>query len=182
MVVAGLAACEANNPEPANTENNAPASTGFTFASRLNSASIVVADMDRSIAFYEDILGYKLLGRRIVEEEKSLQVLGASGEAKVEYAALVPEGWKRENPNASGIGLVYIPDAQGAHYDSNAERRSRVGELILAHRVSHIEDIHAKVVARNIPIVAPLSKSGSGRSTSMSILDPDGVRIEMYEY
>jgi len=109
-------------------------------------------------------------------------VLGASEESIVEYAALAPEGWTRDNPNASGIGLIQISDVDGTLFYKDPERRSKIGEFILAHRVSDITAIHDRVVEQGIPIVAPLSVSGSGKSTSMSILDPDGFRIEMYEY
>ena len=46
----------------------------------------------------------------------------------------------------------------------------------------NIDEIDRRMKKAGIPIVAPLGLSGSGRSRSMAVLDPNGIRVEMYEY
>ena len=148
----------------------------------LRSASFVTRDLDASVAFYTTYLGYKELGRSEITAAKSRQVVGATGTDTVRYVSLAPAMWSRENSLYAGISFIEIPTGEASPFDQNGARPSRAGELVLAHRVSNIDEIARRMRDADIPIVAPLGLSGSGRSRSMAVLDPNGIRVEMYEY
>lgn len=150
----------------------------------LRSASFVTNDIDASVAFYSTLLGYHVLGESTITAEKSRQVVGATGDRKVtRYVSMAPKGWTIENQDLrAGVSFIQIDGAAPSPFDQDGARASRAGELVLAHRVTNIEEIARRVGALGAPIVAPLGKSGSGKSMSMAVLDPNGVRVEMYEY
>ena len=148
----------------------------------LRSSSFVTRDLDASVAFYTTYLGYKELGRSEVTADKSRQVVGATRPGTVRYVSLAPAAWSREDSSYAGISFMEITDAEGSPFDQDGSRPSRAGELVLAHRVSNIDEIARRMAAAGVPIVAPLGLSGSGRSRSMAVLDPNGTRVEMYEY
>jgi len=148
----------------------------------LRSTSFVTNDLEASARFFKDYLGYKELGRSKVTADKSRQIVGARGSETVSYISLVPAGWSKENPENAGISFVGIPSASGSAYENNGRRASRSGELILAHRVTNIDAIERRMRKDNVIFIAPLGLSGSGKSRSMAVLDPNGNRIEMYEY
>ncbi len=149
---------------------------------QLRSASFITRDLDASVSFYTTFLGYKELGRSEIAAEKSRQVVGATVAGTVRYVSLAPAIWSREDSAYAGISFVEIPGAMASPFDQNGARPSRAGELVLAHRVSNIDEIARLIKKAGIPIVALLGLSGSGRSRSMAVLDPNGIRVEMYEY
>lgn len=148
----------------------------------LRSASFVTQHLDASVAFYTGYLGYKVLGRSEISAEKSRQVVGAKGDETVRYVSLAPSMWTREDNKYAGISFIEIATAEPSPFDQDGERASRAGELVLAHRVTNIDEIARRMAADGVPVVAPLGLSGSGKSRSMAVLDPNGIRVEMYEY
>ena len=149
---------------------------------QLRSASFVTHDLDASVEFYTTFLGYKELGRSEITADKSRQVVGATGDATVRYVSLAPAEWSRENSTYAGISFIEIPGSEASPFDQDGTRASRAGELVLAHRVNNIDEIDRRMKTAGVPVVAPLGLSGSGRSRSMAVLDPNGIRVEMYEY
>lgn len=148
----------------------------------LRSASFVSRDLDKTVDFYTGLLGYKILGEAEITADKSRQVVGAKGDEKVRYVSLAPAIWTKEDNKYAGISFIEIKSAEASPFDQNAARPSREAELILAHRATNIDEIARRVAAAGIPVVAPLGLSGSGKSRSMAILDPNGIRVELYEY
>ena len=150
----------------------------------LRSASFVTNDIDACIAFYSDLLGYHVIGDSTITAEKSRMVVGAHGDRKVlRYVSMAPTGWTIENQDLrAGVSFIEIEGAAATPFDQDASRPSRAAELILSHRVKNIDEIARRAEAMGIPFITPLGKSGSGKSTSMAVLDPNGVRVEMYEY
>lgn len=149
---------------------------------QLRSSSFVTLDLDASVAFYTTYLGYKELGRSEITADKSRQVVGAIRPGTVRYVSLAPAAWTRENNAYAGISFIEISDADASPFNQDGARASRAGELVLAHRVSNIDEIARRMANAGVPVVAPLGLSGSGRSRSMAVLDPNGIRVEMYEY
>ena len=180
---AALAACAhaKQAPEAETSEAKTTAEeTGPT--AELRSASFITSDLDASVKFYTEYLGYYVLGTSEIEAEKSRAVVGAKGDARVRYASLAPAMWSKENSAYAGVSFIEIEGAEGSPFDQNGTRASRAGELVLAHRVTNIDEIARRMIADGVPVVAPLGLSGSGKSHSMAVLDPNGVRVEMYEY
>ena len=153
---------------------------------QLRSASFVTRDLDASVEFYTRFLGYRELGRSEITADKSRQVVGAKGNETVRYVSLAPAMWTREDNQYAGVSFIEVRSAARSPFDQDGERASRAGELVLAHRVTNIDEIAERMAAAGVPIVvtmvAPLGPSGSGKSRSMAVLDPNGIRVEMYEY
>lgn len=149
---------------------------------KLRSASFVTQDLETSAAFYKDYLGYRELGRSEITAEKSRQVVGAMGEGTIRYISLAPADWSKETPEYAGISFVEMTDADTSPFSQDGARPARAGELILAHRVTNIDEIERRMREDGVIFVAPLGLSGSGKSRSMAVLDPNGTRVEMYEY
>ena len=161
---------------------NAAAAEDVQPTAQLRSASIVTLDLDASVHFYTEFLGYQVLGRSEITAEKSRRVVGAKGDETVRYVSLAPSMWTREDNKYAGISFVEIRAAAASPFRQDSARASRGAEMILAHRVTGIDEIAARMRAADVPIVAPLGLSGSGKSRSMAVLDPNGIRVEMYEY
>lgn len=148
----------------------------------LRSASFVTRDLDATVEFYTGYLGYKELGRSEITAGKSRKVVGATGDDTVRYVSLAPAAWSEEKSDYAGLSFIEIPSADPSPFDQDGSRPSRAGELVLAHRVVNINEIADRMTAAGVPVVAPLGLSGSGKSRSMAVLDPNGIRVEMYEY
>ncbi|MEM7502568.1 MAG: VOC family protein [Pseudomonadota bacterium] len=149
---------------------------------QLRSASFVTSDIEASVAFYTEYLGYKVLGRSEVTAPKSRAVVGAQTESTVRYVSLAPAMWSRDNSDYAGLSFIEIPEADASPFDQDPTRASRAAEPILAHRVTNIDEIARRMAEDNVPVVTPLGLSGSGKSRSMAVLDPNGLRVELYEY
>lgn len=151
-------------------------------ATVLRSASFVTRDLDACVEFYTNFLGYKELGRSEITAEKSRRVVGAPGDGTVRYVSLAPSVWTKEDNKYAGISFVEITTAEPSPFDQDSDRPSRAGELVLAHRVTNIDEIARRMQEAGVPVISPVSVSGSGKSRSMAVLDPNGMRVEMYEY
>ena len=122
-------------------ENTAP-------TAQLRSASFITSDLDASVKFYTEYLGYYALGTSEIEAEKSRAVVGAKGDARVRYASLAPAMWSKENSTYAGVSFIEIEGAEGSPFDQDGTRASRAGELVLAHRVTNIDEIARRMDRR----------------------------------
>lgn len=180
-MAATLTACA--HAQPASVSENTDTNyEDITPTAQLRSASFITSDLDASVKFYTEYLGYYVMGTSEIEAEKSRAVVGAKGDARVRYASLAPAMWSKEDSAYAGVSFIEIEGAEGSPFDQNGTRASRAGELVLAHRVTNIKEIARRMEADGVPVVAPLGLSGSGKSQSMAVLDPNGIRVEMYEY
>ena len=109
-------------------------------------------------------------------------MVGASGGDTVRHVSLAVHECSKENSKLAGIGFVEIKSAEKSPFDQDGTRTSRAAELILAHQVTNIDEIARCMADADAHIVAPLGLSDSGKSRSMAVLDPNGVRVELYEY
>ncbi len=54
----------------------------------MHSASLITRDLDKTVEFYIELPGYKVLGRSEITAEKSRHVVGAKGTRTVQYVTL----------------------------------------------------------------------------------------------
>ena len=109
-------------------------------------------------------------------------MVGAKEGETVKYVSLAPQAWSKEDRPYAGISFVEIRSAEPSPFDQKPGRKPREAEIILAHRAYNIDEVARRVPAAGIPAVAQLSHSGSAKSMSMAMLDPNGIRVELYEY
>lgn len=162
--------CAAAHAEPPN------------ITARLSGTTITTSDFETTVRFYVDLLGFKETRRRALEAPASRGVFGLTDQANVMYAALTPHEWTQDNPYLSSLNVVVVPTDLSDGVARETGRRPYQGEVTLAYRVTGLEQIHEQVVANGVPVVTPLATSATGRSRTLTILDPNGVRIHLYEY
>ncbi|MEP3224719.1 MAG: VOC family protein [Parasphingorhabdus sp.] len=169
------------------TRDGVPKSNADVINAVLRTATIYVKNWDSSVRFYTEYLGYKLLVENEITDEKSLTTIGAGPKMKARIAYLKPVNNRIERPfSGNYLGLIEIsgPGADdGAYRRISDDASAAKGEIVLAHQVVGIKRVYAAMQAdEKIQIIAPLSPSGAGLSQSFSVLDPNGVRVEIYEY
>ena len=150
---------------------------------KMGSVGFVTDDLDGTIHFYETVLGFSVVGATDVTAPKTRQVIGVpSGEA-VRYAALAPDAWVKGDKSLAILSFFEVPSASSRPNRGNASHPSFVGDAILGLSVNNLDQVVARAQAAGAPLVADLGDSGTTRtSQSISILDPNGLRLEIYEY
>ena len=119
----------------------------------IDHVAIVVSDMDRSIVFYTEVLGLKLIldGRPGGGEKKSF--LGTKTKAIV---ALSEDNNRLEQKGAYAEGVNHI-----------------------AFGVSNIEESSQMLKDMGVEFVE-IKKGDDGRPQAYHFLDPDGLELEIY--
>ena len=140
-------------------------------AFRLTHLGICVANLERSIAFYRDGLGFREVGRLNVGDAATAQILEVEG-AHLELVYLDRDGWRIELLHYTSPG-----------YEGSGERRA-MNALGLTHLSFSVDDLDAVAHAitihggRVLEETRAVFRSGNH---GLFALDPDGTRIELIE-
>jgi len=136
---------------------------------------LTVANLDRSIAFYRDLLGMTLVSLWEGDAAWLATVTGFAG-ARLRIA------WLRANPTAShGLELLeYLshpttPVAAGTN---------RPGSAHVCFGVPDIAALHERLSAAGVEFVSPPVRVTEGFATGMQLCyfrDPDGFTIEVIQ-
>lgn len=136
---------------------------------RLTHLGICVSDLERSLAFYRDALGFTEVGRFRDDHGYSSQLLELD-DVRVEAVYLERDGWRIEllcfaQPPVVGTG----------------ERRA-INALGLTHLSFVVEDLEAalRAVVRHGGAVVEHTRMEM-RSKAIFATDPDGTRLELIE-
>jgi len=176
-LILGLFACYISAQSETINKSTSPEVT-----SKLSGTAFVTKNLEASLKFYIDILGYKELGRKKLDDARSLSNFGIKEGNSVLYVSLVPDAFSDENRNFSTLNFVEINNAETNVLNQDAKRKPIQAETMTAYVVTGLKAIEKKIKKAGIPIIAPLALSGTGRSRTLSVLDPNGVRVQMYEY
>ncbi|MGE0716166.1 MAG: lactoylglutathione lyase [Alphaproteobacteria bacterium] len=147
-----------NDASPAHTSTSAVAAGEPATASRLLHTMIRVYDLDKSLAFYTEQLGMKLLRKKDYPTgEFTLAFVGYGDESEASVIELT-HNWGRKEPYTIGDGFghlaVGMPDIYGA-----CERMAAAG----------------------VKIPRPPGPMKHGGSVIAFVEDPDGYKIELIE-
>lgn len=138
---------------------------------RLTHLGICVENLERSITFYRDGLGFCEVGRLHFEDPATARILEVEG-AQLELVYLERDGWR--------IELLHY--ARPGH-EGTGERRA-MNALGLTHLSFAVDDLDAVADAiqkhggRILPDTRAAFQSGN---RGLFTLDPDGTRIELIE-
>ena len=138
---------------------------------RLTHLGICVQNLERSIGFYREGLGFREVGRLHVGDDATAQILEVEG-AKVELVYLERDGWR--------IELLHY---ESPGYEGSGERRA-MNALGLTHLSFAVDDLDEATDAiqrhggRILPDTRATFRSGN---RGLFTLDPDGTRIELIE-
>jgi catechol 2,3-dioxygenase-like lactoylglutathione lyase family enzyme len=137
-------------------------------------AGVSVSDLERSIAFYRDLLGLEVVGRRTVDHAYIGRIVGYPG-VEIDQAFLAVPGSEHRVELLEYRGVERAPvDAQTAN----------PGTAHLCLRVRDLPGIYARLVDAHVqaisaPIEVPLGPNAG--ALALYVADPDGIRIELVE-
>jgi catechol 2,3-dioxygenase-like lactoylglutathione lyase family enzyme len=144
--------------------------------SAVKRTTLIVRDLERSLRFYRDILGMKILYRGDVTNP------GASELAGMPCDALRMVVLEADNEPTGKVGLMQIVGAGGALRAVPLGGGLHCSEAILVIATRHIDELAAAISAERLPIVSgPLELQVPGRGTvrEMFARDPDGVLVNL---
>ena len=161
------------NAKTKTMENISSKNKGF---SRANHVGIVVANLDKSIAFYEALTGLKVTNVDQIGGDRMAQVLGLK-KTLIRYANL-----HLENINMDLLEYEQ-PEPVKAHYENN-----QISAMHLCFEVDNIQDAVKRLKDAGIklsgePIIFEAAdglKSGFGTAVAY-FDDPDGTHLEIIE-
>ena len=138
---------------------------------------VTVSDIDRSIAFYRDVVGLEYLGRAVMEGECADRLFGAEG-CCVDVAYL-----RRGNPDCPPLELIHFRGRDSGDVRADLQRRS-ISEICFV-----TDDIRAEYERMSALGVEFLSEpqpfdftaEGFGRSLAVYFRDPDGIIMELVQ-
>ena len=140
---------------------------------------ITVTDLDRSVAFYRDVLGLSYQGELVMEGPETDVLFGRKGcRARVAYL----KGGRAEG--GALVELICFTSEEPEHQKTDLFRTS-ISELCF-----HTDDIQADyermkkqgVEFLSAPQPFDFTSSGFGKSKAVYLRDPDGNILELMEY
>ena len=144
---------------------------------------LMVKDLDASTRFYTEVLGYEVVGGGEITAEVSRRTVGANRKQTTRSVYLRSARLKERDLPPSGLALVYIADGDLAQLDRGSDPDDAVqGEIMLSLVVEGLADVLQRMKDGGYTILNDLQPSSSGKSMIASALDPNGIRLEMYEY
>ncbi len=139
--------------------------------------TILVRDMQKSLAFYRDILGWDVFYEGDVDGEGVAQLMGMPCRG-VKMVVLNAHGSQFGN-----VGLMEVKDAAPLMENLPPPKRIRYGEAALVISTQNILELHDKIAkAGYVVINAPAKIGVPGRPMAvleMFVRDPDGVLVNL---
>jgi glyoxylase I family protein len=143
--------------------------------------NIVVADLERAVRFYTDVLGFVKTKEAYLEGEWIDRIVGLQGVKAQATFVVAPAGEPR-------IELLCYQQPGGVGTDDNS-RANTLGLRHIALRVDDMAAMVAKLRAAGVTIFsepvrvpAGVVQHDAGEKTLVYFLDPDGVILELAEY
>jgi catechol 2,3-dioxygenase-like lactoylglutathione lyase family enzyme len=119
---------------------------------------MTVTDLDRSVAFYTDVLGFQI---RFEARGKDWGRVGLGvGSMMLELFSPHPTG-----PAQEPVDMLYP-----APY----------GRPKIALTVADVDAAYDELVKRSVPVIGPVSSTGVSRL--FFVLDPDGTLIQLHQF
>lgn len=138
---------------------------------RLTHLGICVADLEVSLRFYRDVLGFVETGRFRGQGDPTATVLELPQDVDLEAVYLERDGWR--------IELLYyrVPGALGSGDPAAMNAR---GLTHLSFRVDDLDAVLEQVVEYGGRVLAH-TRTGTGPAAVLFVTDPDGTRVELIE-
>ena len=139
---------------------------------------VTVSDMDRSIAFYRDILGLNFVGEILMEGPETDALFGRSGcRARVAYLN------GSDHIMAPPVELICFMD-ETCRRDPADLMKTSISEICF--RVQDIDAVYAHLVEKGVeclsaPQAFDFTASGFGKSRAIYFRDPDGIILELMQ-
>lgn len=131
---------------------------------------IIVSDMNKSIQFYRDFLGLKVIQDFVDKSEYINKITGI----KNGHAHFI----KLKMPDSSVLELLEYPSHRTKPHNISI---INVGIAHIALRVKSTEDSYQFLKSKGIELLSEPVLSSEGIAKVFFALDPDGVRVELVE-
>lgn len=139
---------------------------------RLSHFGLCVSDLQRSLAFYRDVFGFRELSRLALDGAAAEKLLGLPG-GKLQAVYLERDGTR--------IELLFYPDTTPAGREV-PRPMNRVGLSHLSFRVCDLDATVAAVQAAGGDCMYATRVDNETWGThAVFVLDPDGQRIELLQ-
>jgi catechol 2,3-dioxygenase-like lactoylglutathione lyase family enzyme len=133
---------------------------------------IVVRDLDRSLAFYRDLLGLALV-RQMDETGPFIDAILGMNAAKVRTVKLAAPG--------DGVQIELLAFTEPAPQIGGAPSLTRVGPTHVAFTVEDLDGLHQRMAAAGTQFTTKPQTSPDGRAKVTFCRDPDGTALELVE-
>ena len=141
----------------------------------LQRATITVSDLDESIAFYTEVVGFTLNNRSHYDTESLRTLFHLDEGANPELALLDASP---DQPRA--LALV---SADGVKVDADANRKYAPAILVNS---TAMDELHTRALEHGVEVLLPPTAlndfSGKPFGREAAYYDPDGVRVVVFEY
>jgi catechol 2,3-dioxygenase-like lactoylglutathione lyase family enzyme len=141
--------------------------------------SFTVADLDRSVDFYERVLGLELVHRQEQSNDYTAALVGFPG-ASLRIAQLRVPGQPRGS-SSHDLELVEYVEPRGAPHGGG---RNRPGASHLAFTVGDALAEHERLLAEGVAFVSTPQEITSGVNEggyTCYFLDPDDITLELVQ-
>ena len=136
---------------------------------RLTHLGICVSDLERSVGFYRDVLGFVEAGRFEPDPASTSRLLEIDCTLRAVY--LERDGWR--------IELLHYPDP-GSTGSSEPRPMNQLGMTHLSFRVENIDRVLEKLEAAGGRVLeGSVLAIGDGGAKALMAVDPDGTRLEI---
>jgi catechol 2,3-dioxygenase-like lactoylglutathione lyase family enzyme len=142
------------------------------------SSAQFVRDLDRAVAFYRDLLGFREIRDITYDDPTAGSFLGRPHGSAVRYKLL-----------AAGEGMVgmiglFALEAPAPQEVERADEAAHIGEAALVFVCSDLDAAYEALRARGHPVIRPpalLRNPDGSTNREMTFRDPDGVMINLME-
>ena len=142
-------------------------------------AALIVSDLDRSVAFYTDVIGLEeTFFEGTLDHPAAAQLIGMPPESNIRARILKVPG-----PAFGMVGLFESTDPAPPEL-KRPNKGVNLGELCMVFYVSDLDPVVARLEAGGHDIVCPpvfLQVGERGGQREMTFRDPDGAMINMIE-
>ncbi|MCH2170547.1 VOC family protein [Myxococcota bacterium] len=138
----------------------------------LTHTGLCVSDLERSVAFYRDVLGFEELGRLAPDAETTSHLLGIP-DVDLRAVYLENDGWRLE--------LLHY-ESPGHVGSSEARPMNGLGLTHLSFRVDDLDEVIQKLEKAGGRVLEQnVVKIRGGQFRALFALDPDGTRLELID-
>jgi catechol 2,3-dioxygenase-like lactoylglutathione lyase family enzyme len=139
---------------------------------RFTHVGVCVSDLERSVAFYCDVLGFSEVARRLhITDAGSANLLGFH-EMDVELVYL--------ERDAMRIELLWYREPE-CRSDDGPRPMNLVGLTHLAFRVRDLDDLCRRIEVAGGTVLPDTTARFERGNRGVMTLDPDGIRVELIE-
>ena len=143
--------------------------------------NLVVSDLERSVHFYTELLGFKEIRRARLKGEWIESIIGLKDVCAHVVYIVAPSGEPR-------LELLCYKSPRGESMPAH----SRPNTIGLRHIALRVKNIHAAVerlrqaqvpiIGKTVAVPATTITHDAGRKILCYFLDPDGILLELAEY